>query len=143
MNRTEFIGQYETIVKRALHCAAKARKESLLGLSSEIIEKKTDERDVFEYGLRFLADCTAPGIIDIILTNLVEQEKDEQKYLLKRIQKAAILMIHDGIGVKMMYAVLNSFTDIPLNQDKAKDYLLDFDDEEPEPDTDGKYEGID
>ena len=120
MDRAEFVEQYTEIVKRALYCAEKARRESWLALDAEIINEKADGRDIFEYGLRFVTDGVAREFINIILSNLVEQEKDGQKRTLKNIQKEAVLLIQEGINPELLYLILNSFTDIPLNKDKAR-----------------------
>jgi flagellar motor component MotA len=118
MNRKEFVEQYRAIVNRALHCATKARKESILGLTTEIDKEKADQRHIFDYGLRFVTDATDPYYIDKILSNLVEQEKDEQMRTLKKMQKEAVLLIQQGMNAEMVHTVLNSLTDIPLDQDK-------------------------
>jgi flagellar motor component MotA len=115
MNRVEFTERYFAIVEKALHSSNKARKEGLLALDDEIDEEKVNERDIFEYGLRFVVDGSDLEIIDAILSNLVKQEKDEQLRLLKEIQKAAALRIQDGTSPRMLYALLNSFTDLSLN----------------------------
>ena len=120
MKRMEFVEQYEELIKRAMYCAQKARREGLLALENELNREKADERDVLEYGLRFVVDGVDQNIIDKILSNIVEQEKDERKHILKNIQKEAVLNIQDGINPELLYAILNSFSDISLNEDKTR-----------------------
>jgi len=78
-----------------------------------------NDRDILKYGLVFVIDGTALDIIDKILTNLVEQEKDADKRLLKTMQKEAVLMIQQGYNPRIMLSILNSFTDISLSEHKA------------------------
>ena len=119
MNRTEFIEEYQNIVKKALHCSNKARKEGLLSLEDGLLDhKKADTRDIFEYGLRFAIDGTDLEIIDKILSNIIDQEKNEHLRILKNIQKQAIIGIYCGINPVILYAILNSLTDISLSEDR-------------------------
>jgi flagellar motor component MotA len=120
MNHEEFNENYYRIVERALRFNDKARREGLLSLEDVIDSKKADERDVFEYGLRFVVDGVDPEVIDIILSNIVNQDQDEQSRLLKTIQKEAVLSIQVGINGRIMFAVLNSLTGLSLNEDKMK-----------------------
>jgi flagellar motor component MotA len=120
MNHAEFNENYYQIVERALFFHDKARREGLLSLEDVIDSKKADERDIFEYGLRFVFDGTDAAVIDIILSNIVNQDQDEQSRLLKTIQKEAVLSIQAGTNGRMMFAVLNSLTGLSLNEDKMK-----------------------
>jgi flagellar motor component MotA len=115
MNSVEFTEKYFAIAEKALRSADKARKEGLLALEDEIDEEKVNERDIYEYGLRFVIDGHEPELINTILSNIIKQEKDEQLRLLKEIQKEAVLRIQEGTNPRMLYALLNSFTDISLN----------------------------
>jgi hypothetical protein len=100
-----------------LELAAKARRESLLGLSADM--PKVKERDIFEYGLCFVIDGVAPEIIEEVLGNIVAQEKDEYARLYKTIQKRAVLGIQQGYNSEILHSILNSFTDISLKDDNA------------------------
>ena len=120
MNRTEFVEQYNTIVGKALENAKKARREGLLALEEELEKEKIEGRDIFQYGLRFVVDGTEKSYIDEILTNIINQEKDEQLRILMNIQKIAVLSIQAGDNPRITYALLNSLTDIPLNEDKNR-----------------------
>jgi hypothetical protein len=119
MNRNEFVEQYTTFVKRSLELAAKARRESFLGLSGDIDQKKVNERDIFEYGLKFVLDGIDSEIIKKMLDNIITQEKDEYTRLYKTIQREAVLGIQQGYNSKILLSILNSLTDIPLADDKA------------------------
>jgi flagellar motor switch protein FliG len=66
-----------------------------------------------------VADGTDPYYFDKVLTNLVEQEKDEYTRTLKKIQKEAVMLIQQGMNAEMVHTVLNSLTDIPLSMDKT------------------------
>ena len=119
MTREEFYQWYFDFSKTAMALAAKARRESILSLSKDIDNEKADQRDIFHYGLRFVVDAIDPYYFDKVLTNLVEQEKDEYTRTLKKIQKEAVLLIQQGMNAEMVHTVLNSLTDIPLTLDKT------------------------
>jgi len=120
MTRKEFTTKYAEIVSLALRFNEKSRREGLLSLSDEIEDLPTDDdRDIFKYGIRFAIDGTAVEIIDKLLTNIVNQEKDEEKRVLKTIQKEAVLMIQQGYNVNLMMSMLNSYTDLSLSENEA------------------------
>jgi flagellar motor component MotA len=114
---------YTNVVQRALNCSERARREGLLALEEEITDEKVEERDIFEYGLRFVVDGTDNEMVEKILSNIIEQEEDKQMKILKTIQKEAVLMIQAGINRRLFYALLNSYTDIALKDDEMKNAL--------------------
>jgi flagellar motor component MotA len=123
MNHTEFLDQYAKIAEKALRMSKKARREGVLALENDLDYTKADKRDLFEYGLRFGVDGTASEWIEEILSNIIAQERDEQVKTLKTIQKEAVLMILERVNPRVLYAVLNSYTDIPLDEDPVKKIL--------------------
>ena len=118
MNREEFIEKYHEFAGHALALAEKARKEGLLSLEDDFDPEKIRTRDIFEYGLRFTVDGTDSDIVNKILSNIIEQDKDEYSHRFKTIQKEAVLMIQSGINPQLLCAILNSFTDLPLTEDE-------------------------
>ena len=123
MNRTEFVESFVIILQKALNCLKRARKEGMIALDNDLDNEKVEERDIFEYGLRLVIDGCDPEIIEKVLSNIIAQEKDEYLRLLKTIQKEAILMIGVGEHPVLLFWVLNSYTDIPLNDEKMKDII--------------------
>jgi flagellar motor component MotA len=121
MNRDEFVKKYYDIARRAMEFSEKARREGLLALEGMFDHKKINDRDIFEYGIRFVIDGTDQGFIDKLLSNIVEQEKDENMRTLKTIQKEAVLRIQDGMNPRQLFALLNSYTDISLREDELKE----------------------
>ncbi|MDR3020249.1 MAG: hypothetical protein LBU66_05025 [Treponema sp.] len=134
MTREDFFKAYSEIVNTALSFAERARREGLLTLDDDIDRKKEEERDIFHFGLRFVVDGTDQEIINKILTNIIEQEKDGYSLMLKKIQKEAVLCIQNGFNPRLMYYLLNSYTDISIKEDGV------FAEDEPEPDTDAPHE---
>jgi flagellar motor component MotA len=120
MTRDEFVNKYTEIAKRALACAEKARREGLLSLEDDLDRAKINARDIFEYGMSFVVDGMDYGVIEEILTNIIKQEKDEDTITLKNIQKEAVLMMQTGTNPRVLCAVLNSYTDIPLQEDEIQ-----------------------
>ncbi|WP_461255436.1 hypothetical protein [Treponema sp. R80B11-R83G3] len=100
--------------------------------TDEIDKKTAETRDVFEYGLQliddyewdFVSDDNEREFIDKTLSNIVEQEKDEYARTLKRIQKEAVLMILERKEPKLIYLMLNSFTDFKLDEPMLIDAML-------------------
>ena len=125
MSREKFVKRYNEIVRRAMEYAEKARREGLLSLEGELDQEKIKERDIFEYGLNFVVDGIDAEIIKKILSNIIIQEKDEEIAILKNIQKEAVLMIQEGINPRMLYHVLNSFSDITLKEDEILKMIVD------------------
>jgi flagellar motor component MotA len=119
MTRDEFVTQYTEIVLLALQCSEKARREGLLALEDELDQEIMDEWDIFKYGLRLVVDGTDPEIIEKILSNMANQEKDEYTAILKNIQKEAILSIRKGNNTRVTYMILNSYTDITFKEDEV------------------------
>jgi flagellar motor component MotA len=120
MNRDEFVKKYYDIAMRAMEFSEKARREGLLALEEETDEERINDRDVFEYGIRFVIDGTDQEVIDKILSNIINQEKDENMRILKSIQKEAVLRIQSGENPRLLGALLNSYTDISLREQEER-----------------------
>ena len=114
-SREEYKRNLYAIIERALTTSIVVRREGLLALESSLDSDKVANRDIFEYGLRFVIDGTDYAFIDKILSNLIKQEKDEYQITLKTIQKEAVLAIQSGDNPRMIVYLLNSYTDIPLS----------------------------
>jgi len=114
MDNDEFCKAFYVIFERALS-TSKICSADLLALEESLDEEKAADRDIFDYGMRFVVDGTDYSLIDKILSNIVRQEKDELQLLLKTIQKEAVLAIQQGLNPREVAALLNSYTDIPPN----------------------------
>ena len=117
MTREEFKAEYNGIAKRALAFAEKARRKGLLSIEDDIDKEKVKNRDILEYGLIFAIDGTDRDLVEFILSNIIEQEKDENMRRLKKIQKEAVLGIQYGMNPRILFFMLNSLTDVPLSED--------------------------
>jgi chemotaxis protein MotA len=114
MTKEDFVKEYNAIADRALFLAEKARREGLLALEEDIDEAKYVQRDIMEYGLRFVVDGTDPCSVNKILTNIVNLETDNDKNTLKTIQKEAILAIQEGMNPRLLLFLMNSYVDMGL-----------------------------
>jgi flagellar motor component MotA len=114
-----------SIVRRAFAFSDKTRREGLLLIEDILDKEKIGDRDIFEYGMRFVVDGTDGEMIEKILFNIIKQEKDENMYILKTIQKEAVLGIQAGDNQRTMYALLNSCTDITIREDKMNKFVED------------------
>ena len=118
MNHDEFEKRYYEIAGHAMAFSEKARREGLLALEEDSDQGKINDRDIFEYGIRFVVDGTDREMIEKILSNIIAQEKDEHWRVLKTIQKEAVLAIQSGLNPRMLGYLLNSYTDLTLNNDE-------------------------
>jgi len=120
MDRKKFLEKYAEIVGLAAQFAEIARREGMLSLEDKLEDMPAEgDRDIFKYGIRFAVDGTDASLIDKILTNIVNQEKDQDMRVLKTLQKEAVIMIQQGYNVNLMMAMLNSYTDISLAENEA------------------------
>ncbi|MDR0689477.1 MAG: hypothetical protein LBG08_04320 [Spirochaetaceae bacterium] len=103
--------------------AINARKKGLLILENCLNDEKTNNRDIFEYGLRFVVDGIDGEFLNNLLSNIIDQEKDEYTRLFKLIQKEAVLRIQDGSHARIIVYCLNSYTDLSLDKDPAIECL--------------------
>jgi flagellar motor component MotA len=124
MTRDEFVEKYTEIAWRALKLSIKARTEGLLALEDALDQKKIDERDILEYGLRFVVDGTNAALIWDILSNIIEEEKDEYMARLKNIQLEAVLSIQCGEHHRFTFYKLNSYTDLTFKEDEVWKKLM-------------------
>jgi len=106
---------FYAILKRALFFTEKVRYIEFDEIEKSLDREKIDNRDIFEYGMQFVVDGTDTSYIDKILSNIIKQEKGEQQIVLKTIQKEAVLAVQDSFHPYKLYKLLNSYTDIPLN----------------------------
>ena len=112
MTKEEFEAEYKRIFDRAVAMSEITRREGLLALGDRIDEEKLYQRDVMEVGLRLTYDGTDAGITENILTNIINQETDNEKKLLKTVQKTAVLAIHQGYSAGILALTLNSNVEI-------------------------------
>jgi len=106
---------FYAILKRTLDFCEIIRFQGFFELEKHFDREKIDNRDIFEYGMSFALDGTDDSVIDKILSNIIKQEKNEQQIVLKTIQKEAVLLLHGFANPSRIAALLNSYTDIPLN----------------------------
>jgi hypothetical protein len=118
MERNEFLEQYKKILKEAMCFSYKGRREGLLVLENLLDNDRVSNRDIFMYGMRFSVDGTDCELIDKILSNIINQEKDEYERILKTIQKEAVLSIQKGDNTRILYSIINSYTDIQYSEEE-------------------------
>jgi flagellar motor component MotA len=133
MTRDEFIAEYYKVSARAVQLSEKARREGLLALEAVIDFEKADQRDIFEYGLRFVVDGTDALIIREILSLIIKQEEDKYTRLLMELKMEAVLSIQCGDNLRIIACKLNAFTDITLADDPIYQKIMD------ERDNKGRY----
>jgi hypothetical protein len=117
MTYEEFVTEYHTVSARALQLSKKAKKEGLLALEKMINHEKLMQRDILEYGLRFVVDGTDGLVINDILSNIIKQEDDKYTRRLMTIKAEAVLSIQAGDNTRIMAYKFNSFTELSLEND--------------------------
>ena len=123
MNREEFVEAFFNVLERAMIFSKKRRYEGFLTLEKMIDEEKAGNRDIFEYGMRFVVDGVDAWTIRDMLENIAKQEKDEYIRLLKNIQLEAVLSIQAGENPRITLYKMNAFTDIPINDPRFNKWL--------------------
>ena len=133
MERTDFVQYASHIVRRACEFSEKAREEGFLAMQSDIDGPKKELRDIFEYGIGFVADGTHPEVIRGALSSQIAQEADEDMRRLKEMQKEAVLCIQYGHFPRMLLHILLSHLDKPeletlreTSADTFKDFFEGF-----------------
>jgi len=120
MTCDEFRKEFFIFSKWILSCAGKARSKGLFSLEDEIEQLKPGKRDIVKTGMRLVLDGTDGAIIDKVLSNITNQEKDEYAKILQQIQKEAVLSIQRGDHPEISALLMNSYTDIPLDDPEFK-----------------------
>ena len=118
MDLAEFNEEYKVFAKRAITLAEKARREGLLSLENDIIKEKYNQRDIFDYGLRFTLDGNDYDFIDELLSNIINQEKDYYTLQFKKVEKEAVLAIQSGLNPYYAKCMINSHTHFTLIEDE-------------------------
>jgi flagellar motor component MotA len=79
--------------------------------------EKVKQRDILEYGLRFIVDGTDALVIRDILENIIDQETDEYTRQLMIIKLEIVLSVQAGDNTNIIAYKLNSLTDLSLEDD--------------------------
>ncbi|MCL2232446.1 MAG: hypothetical protein FWB99_05140 [Treponema sp.] len=111
MKRKEFVKQAAQIIWRAIDFSDFSTREGLLALTEHIDCSKADYRDIFEFGMQFVVEAQDPEDINKILSNLINQEQNENAKRLKTIQKEAVLNIVAGTNTRMLMEIMFSYVD--------------------------------
>jgi flagellar motor component MotA len=87
--------------------------------------EKAKQRDVLEYSIRFIVDGFDSKFLEKVLSNIIRQEEDKYTRLLMEIKKEAALQLQEGLNPRCFFVLLNSYTDIPLNDDPIGKCFMD------------------
>ena len=123
LKNMDFNEAFYCIFRRIMGFSYMAYLEGLLELEKYIDNEKADNRDIFEYGIRLVVDRINNQIIDKILTNIINQEKDECLHRLKIIQKDAVLGIQQNMNQHLFILNLITQTDISMDDDRIKNAI--------------------
>jgi hypothetical protein len=120
MNETDFMKEYNAIFERSLIFSIIARSMGLVSMGNLLDQKKCNQRDIFEFGMRLIMDGRVPELIDKIFTNLINLEPDKERKILKNIQREAVFAIQQGIPSENLMWILNSYVNVDLDKATEK-----------------------
>ena len=105
----KFTAYAASIAHRAYKFSDKSGKDGLKSLKEKIDLSKAAERDIFEYGMLFAIEETDAYDINLILSNLINLEPNEEIKRLKTMQKRAVLGICNNENPQALFHVLLSY----------------------------------
>ena len=112
------------VTRRFYELNEKARKSDLSALKDDIDNGRKNYRDIFEYGILLCVNGIESARLDLILSNLIKQEKDLQEKRFKSIQKEAVLHIQKGSRSGLFLCSL--FEHLTIEEiNEVKNYLSD------------------
>jgi len=117
MTHDEFIVEYQKLAPRIVQLFEASLKNGLLVLEEMIDTEKSKQRDILEYSIRFIVNGIDSKLLDKILSNIIQQEEDKYTRRLMEIKKEAVYCLQNGIDSFYYIMLLNSHTDIPINDD--------------------------
>ena len=88
------------------------RRKGLDVLKDHTDVNKSNQNDVMEFGLKLIFDKIHGHIVDSVLSNIINLENDNQKKILKTVQKTAVLAIQDGYNKIVLALLLSSFVNV-------------------------------
>jgi len=112
MTNEEFVNEFKNIFERAMMLSEETRRKGLIVLKEHININMPDRNDVMEFGLKLIFDKIQGHIVDSVLTNIINLEYDNQKKILKTVQKTAVLAIQEGYNKIVLALLLSSFVSI-------------------------------
>jgi len=118
MTNEEFVNEFKNIFNRAMLLSEETRRKGLIILKDHINVIAPNQNDVMEFGLKMIFDKIHGHIVDSVLSNIINLENDNQKKILKTVQKTAVLAIQQGYNKIVLALLLSSFVNIDnINED--------------------------
>ena len=127
MTNEEFIKDFKNIFERAMLMSEETRRKGLIVLKEYTDVFNTSQSDIMEFGLKLIFDEIQGHIVDSILSNLINLENDNQKKILKTVQKTAVLAIQQGYNKIVLALLLSSFVNIE-NPDEDEMSIIVYED---------------
>jgi len=118
MTNEEFVNEFKNIFDRAMLLSEETRRKGLIILKDHINVIVPNQNDIMEFGLKLIFDKIHGHIVDSVLSNIINLENDNQKKILKTVQKTAVLAIQQGYNKIVLALLLSSFVNIDnINED--------------------------
>ena len=120
MNNSVFIQECKFLINKLIEISEKSRIEGILSLEEDIDHDKFLQGNILDVGLRLFTDGVECEFIEKILTNLINNETDEEKKFYGKIVKNGIIAIQkgsnipNGINIPLLKLLLNSYANIDV-----------------------------
>ncbi|MCL2186536.1 MAG: hypothetical protein FWB86_11920 [Treponema sp.] len=111
MDQKDFTRRTAHLLHRAYELNQKGRKQGLWELESCIDAAGLKNRDIFELGIKLAADGLGAEQIKNILSNLVEQERNETAKRFKTLQMTAAICAQEGTASWILFNIIFSLVD--------------------------------
>jgi len=132
MTNEEFVNEFKNIFDKAMLLSEETRRKGLIILKDHINVIVPNQNDIMEFGLKLIFDKIHGHIVDSVLSNIINLENDNQKKILKTVQKTAVLAIQQGYNKIVLALLLSSFVNIDnINEDDKviavyEDFIKEF-----------------
>jgi len=120
MNEKDFMVEYNAIFEQSIIFSIISRSIGLASLENILDKNKYNKRDIFEYGMKLVLNGRSPEFINKILSNIINLETENEKKILKNIQKDVVLSIQQGISPEEIMWIINSYVNIELDKATEK-----------------------
>jgi len=112
MTNEEFVNAFKNIFERAMLLSEETRRKGLDVLKEHTNVYISNQTDIMEFGLKLIFDKIQGHVVDSVLSNLINLEYDNQKKILKTVQKTAVIAIQQGYNKVVLALLLSSFVNI-------------------------------
>jgi len=112
MTNEQFVNEFKKIFERAMLLSEETRRKGIDILKDYTDVNRSNQNNIMEFGLKLIYDKIHCHVVDSVLSNIINMENDNQKKILKTVQKTAVLAIQQGYNKIVLALLLSSFVSI-------------------------------